>query len=188
VQRAVAELPGVLAKTRASFGATTPFARELGPTFNSLRPFARRLPELNSSLTQLSRSATPTIRNRIRPLVRSARPVVSPLRGAANEFSKATPRLKVTTHELNRLFNTAAYNPQGANAPGAAGRDEGYLYWLGWASHIGALTFNTQDAHGPEWRVYLTVSCGNLVGILNQSPLAPLITGFNQLLGTVCPP
>src|SRR5436190_1113716 len=142
--------------TRASFNATTPFASQLGPTFNSLRPFARNLPQLNSSLISLSQKATPALRNRIRPLVRSARPDVSPLRLAANRFSTATPRLTVATNELNRFLTEASYNPHGANAPGTPGRDEGYLYWLGWAAHIGALTFATQDAHGAEWRVYLT--------------------------------
>jgi phospholipid/cholesterol/gamma-HCH transport system substrate-binding protein len=192
VQRAVAELPGVLAKTRASLNATTPFAQQLGPTFNSLRPFARRLPQLNSSLINLSRRATPAIKNQIRPLVRAAHPAISPLRLAANRFSTATPRLTVATHELNRFLNEAAYNPHGANAPGTPGRDEGYLYWLGWAAHIGALTFATQDAHGAEWRVYLTASCANLRGVLDSTPapaniLAPLITGFDRLLGTQCP-
>jgi phospholipid/cholesterol/gamma-HCH transport system substrate-binding protein len=182
----------VLAKTRASFNATTPFARQLGPTFNSLRPFARGLPQLNSSLISLSQKATPALRNRIRPLVRSARPDVSPLRLAANRVSTATPRLTVATNELNRFLNEASYNPPGANAPGTPGRDEGYLYWLGWAAHIGALTFATQDAAGAEWRVYLTASCQNLRGIIDSTPvpaniLAPLITGFDRLLGNQCP-
>ena len=35
----------------------------------------------------------------------------------------------------------AAYNPHGAEPPGTPGRDEGYLYWLGWLSHVGNSTF-----------------------------------------------
>ena len=54
----------------------------------------------------------------------------------------------------------AAYNPSGAEAPGQRpGRDEGYLYWLGWLGHVGNSTFQTQDAHGVYRRIYLTASC-----------------------------
>ena len=42
----------------------------------------------------------------------------------------------------------AAYNPNGAEPPGAPTRDEGYLYWLGWLGHVGNSTFQAQDAHG----------------------------------------
>lgn len=188
VQRAVAELPGVLEQTRASFNATTPFARELGPTFNALRPFARKLPQLNSSLIDLSRSATPDLRNRIRPFVRSAQPIVKPLRGAAREFSSATPRLTALTGKLNKLGNMAAYNPHGAQDPGVSGRDEGYLYWVAWLGHVGTLTFDSQDAHGLYRRIYLTASCGNITNLLALNPLAAQITGLGPLIGTVCPP
>jgi phospholipid/cholesterol/gamma-HCH transport system substrate-binding protein len=187
LRRTVAELPGVLQQTHGALNAVTPFARELGVTFNSLRPFARDLPNLNASLTELADKATPAIRDQIRPLVRTARPDIPPLREAANRLSPAAPRLTATIHELNRLFNTAAYNPGGANAPGMPGRDEGYLYWLAWASHIGALTFNTADANGSNWHVYLTFTCQDLPSLLSSSPLAPLITGLGSLIGTSCP-
>jgi phospholipid/cholesterol/gamma-HCH transport system substrate-binding protein len=190
VQRAVAELPGVLQATRSALIATTPFARQLGPTFNSLRPFARKLPNLNSSLIDLSRAATPAVRDRIRPFVRAARPIVSPLRGAANEFSKATPRLTEVAKQVNGLGNMAAFNPGGAQAPGTPGRDEGYLYWVAWLGHVGALTFDSQDANAPYRRIYITASCNNLKNLLAINPLAPLITGLGSLIGigNPCPP
>jgi len=187
LERTVAELPGVLNDTRSALTAATPFARQLGPTFNSLRPFARKLPELNSSLTKLSTSATPTVRNRIRPFVRAAQPVIEPLRGAAREFSAATPRLTVVGKEINRLGNMAAYNPGGANPPGTPGRDEGYLYWAAWLGHVGALTFDSQDANGAYRRIYITASCANLKSTVSVNPLAPLITGLAPVIGTVCP-
>ena len=188
LQRTVSLLPGVLQDTHSALNAVTPFATQLGPTFNSLRPFARKLPALNSSLTTLSKSATPTLRDRIRPFVRAARPAIPPLRGAANEFSAATPRLTVVGKEINRLGNMAAYNPGGANPPGTPGRDEGYLYWAAWLSHVGALTFDSQDAHGPQRRIYLTASCSDLRNLLAVNPLAPVITGYAPLVAQVCPP
>jgi phospholipid/cholesterol/gamma-HCH transport system substrate-binding protein len=187
LQRAVSELPGVLSNTHTALTAATPFARQLGVTLNALRPFARDLPTLNASLIELAHKATPAIRDQIRPLVRAARPDIPPLSAAANELSPAVPKLTSTVHELNRLFNTAAYNPGGANAPGTPGRDEGYLYWLAWASHIGALTFNNQDANNNLWHIYFTISCQNLPNLLGSNPLAPVITGLGTATGA-CPP
>jgi phospholipid/cholesterol/gamma-HCH transport system substrate-binding protein len=187
LRRAVAELPGVLRSTHTALTAATPFARELGTTFNALRPFARDLPNLNASLTDLAHKATPALRDKIRPLVRAARPDIAPLRSAANRLSPAAPKLTSTVHELNRFVNTASYNPNGANPPGTPGRDEGYLYWLGWATHIGALTFNTQDAHAANWRIYATISCGDLPAVLTGTPIASLFTGLSDLLN-LCPP
>jgi phospholipid/cholesterol/gamma-HCH transport system substrate-binding protein len=187
LERTVAELPGVLNDTRSALTAATPFARQLGPTFNSLRPFARELPELNSSLTKLSVSATPTLRSRIRPFVRAAQPIIKPLRGAAKEFSAATPRLSVVGKEINRLGNMAAYNPGGANPPGAPSRDEGYLYWAAWLSHNGALTFNNQDANGAYRRLNLLATCEGMENLVAVNPLAPLITGFGPVIAAVCP-
>ena len=90
--------------------------------------------------------------------------------------------------KLNKLFNMAAYNPNGAEAAGTPGRDEGYLYWLGWLGHVGNSTFSSQDAHGVYRHVYVVATCNTVKSILATSPLAPAITGFGQLLGTVCPP
>ena len=45
VQTATRLLPGALTQTRDALAATKDFGDELGPTFNSLRPFARNLPK-----------------------------------------------------------------------------------------------------------------------------------------------
>ena len=55
VQRAVADLLRARCRSCAAPSPrVTPFANQLGPTFNHLRPFARHLPSLNSSLTDLA--------------------------------------------------------------------------------------------------------------------------------------
>jgi phospholipid/cholesterol/gamma-HCH transport system substrate-binding protein len=183
VQRAVADLPGAVAKLRGALNETPAFANALGSTFNDLRPFARNLPGLNSSLTDLANTATPVIKNRLRPLVRAARPVIPPLRGAANKLSGATPKLTSVTHEINRLGNMAAYNPNGANPPGSPGRDEGYLYWAAWLGHNGNLVFDSQDANGLFRRIYLTASCADIHNLLASNPLAGAISGLDRLTG-----
>jgi hypothetical protein len=101
----------------------------------------------------------------------------------------ATPRLTVVGQKLNKLFNMAAYNPNGAEAAGTPGRDEGYLYWLGWLAHVGNSTFQSQDAHGVYRHIYLTMTCGVAADLLASSPLAPLTTGLGQLTASgTCPP
>ena len=181
VRRAVALLPGTLRTARTTLNRVTGFSAELGPTFDHLRPFARRLDEISASLRRVAKT-TPAIRDEIRPLVRAARDPVRDLRPTSTRLTKAAPRLTTIGHEINRLGNMVAYNPNGAEAPGAAGRDEGYLYWTGWLGHIGNSLFQVQDANGPWWRIYLTLACRDIVSILNVSPLVGLITGLNNAI------
>src|SRR3954451_8717373 len=188
VQRSVSLLGPTLRTTRVALQKTDALATELGPAINSLRPFARKLKPINDSLGTLAQSTYSPVKNDIRPFVRNARQPVRDLRPAAKNLVAATPRLTTVGDKLNRLFNMAGYNPNGAESPGTPGRDEGYLYWLGWLGHVGNSTFSSQDAHGVYRHVYVVLTCNTARSILDTSPLAPAVTGFGQLLGTVCPP
>ena len=157
------------------------FADQLGPAVNDLRPFARNLDELNASVEKAALTTTPVIKNQIRPFVRAARKPIPDLRTAAKRFSKATPGLTVVGKKINRLGNMAAYNPNGAEGPGVAGRDEGYLFWAAWLGHNSNSVFQVQDAHGVERRIYLTLGCDEALSLLGASPLAPAVTGLNPL-------
>jgi phospholipid/cholesterol/gamma-HCH transport system substrate-binding protein len=176
VRRAVALLPGTLSTARTTLGKVNGFAARLGPTFNDLRPFARNLDELNASVRQVSTTA-PVIKNQIRPFVRAARQPVRDLRPASRRLAKTTPRLTDLTVELNRLTNMAAYNPRGAEPPGTPGRDEGYLFWLGWLAHNGNSVFSAQDANGDLRRIYLTAGCSTLLTLATQSTPIPGLAG-----------
>src|SRR5215203_386888 len=188
VERTVSLLGPTLRTTRVALTKTDQLATVLGPAIQSLRPFARKLKPINDSLGHLARTTIDPIKQDIRPFVRNARQPVRDLRPGAKNLVAATPRLTTVGEKLNKLFNMAAYNPNGAESPGAAGRDEGYLYWLGWLGHVGNSTFQAQDAHGVYRHVYVVATCNTVKSILATSPLAPAITGFGQLLGTVCPP
>lgn len=190
VQRAVALLPGTLRQARSTLDALASFAAVMGPTFDELRPFARNLDELNSSTAALAVATTPALEDEIRPFVRSARPVVPDLGEAAGKLADATPGLTTIGSKINRLGNLAAYNPNGAEAPGTEGRDEGYLYWAAWLGHNTNSVFSTADAHGLFRRVYFTARCDNLAQILSTSPLAPAVTGLGALFtaGGPCTP
>jgi len=188
VERTVSLLGPTLRTTRVALTKTDQLATVLGPTLNSLRPFARKLKPINDSLGHLAQSTYSPVKNDIRPFVRDARQPVRNLRPAAKNLVAATPRLTTLAEKLNKLFNMAAYNPNGAEAASTPGRDEGYLYWLGWLGHVGNSTFSSQDAHGVVRHVYLLATCNTIKSILATSPFAAAITGFGQLTPTVCPP
>ena len=197
VQRAVSLLPATLSTGTQTFTKVNALAHELGPAFNALRPFAQHLDAMNTSVRSLADSVTPTIRDQIRPFVRSARPDLPPLNVAAQRYSKATPKLTVLGNELNRLGNMAAYNPHGAQGcpgdvcdpqpNGKPSRDEGYLYWAAWLSHVGGTVFANQDANGLYRRIYLSASCSNVLNILNSTPLSQLATPLGAVYQTACP-
>jgi phospholipid/cholesterol/gamma-HCH transport system substrate-binding protein len=192
-RRAVALLPGTLSQARQTLADVADFAAILGPAANDLRPFARHLEPANDSLADLARSATPVLRDEIRPFVRSAREPLPDLRQAADRYSRAAPRLTVVGKKLNRLTNMAAYNPHGAEPVDTPGRDEGYLYWLAWLGHNGNLVFNSADGNGLYRRIYFTAGCSQLRNIVSGGPghgapaevrqaLTGVVTGLGPLL------
>ena len=166
VRRAVGLLGPTLDQAEDTLNEVADFAGVMGPAFNDLRPFARNLDEANSSLESLAGSATPVLRDEIRPFVRAAREPVPDLRRAADYYSSAAPRLTTVGAKLNRLTNMAAYNPNGAEPAGTADRDEGYLFWAAWLGHNGNMIFNTADGNGPFRRIYFTAGCQQLLQIL----------------------
>jgi phospholipid/cholesterol/gamma-HCH transport system substrate-binding protein len=194
LERATRLLGPTLKETRIAFTETNKLGDVLGPALRDLRPFARKLKPINESLEQLARNTRDDIKNKIRPFVRTTRKPVRDLRPAARNLVKATPRLTTLIGKLNKLFNMAAYNPGGASGclvlpctetiggNPAAPRDEGYLYWLGWLSHVGNSTFQNQDAHGVYRRVFLALSRDSACGLLEESPFAPAITGIDDLV------
>ena len=191
VQRTIGLLGPTLRTTRVALTKTDQLATVLGPAINSLRPFARKLKPINDSLANLAKTTYSPVKNDIRPFVRNARQPVRNLRPAAKNLAAATPRLTTLAEKLNKLFNMASYNPNGAEAPGTPNRDEGYLYWLGWLGHVGNSTFQSQDAHGVYRHVYLMLTCNTARSILDTSPLSPIpeVTGLGLLFTSgVCPP
>jgi phospholipid/cholesterol/gamma-HCH transport system substrate-binding protein len=180
VQRAVSLLPDTLEQATDTLESTARFGAVLGPAFDDLRPFARNLDELNGSTRELAEAVTPVLQDEIRPFVRSARPAIPDLRKAATRFSAATPSLTALAGKLNRFGNTVAYNPRGAEPASVEGRDEGYLYWVAWSSHVGNSIFSTGDANGYNWRVYLSQSCEGALNIVESADPA-----LQDLLGTI---
>lgn len=190
IQSATRQLPGALRSTREALAVTGDFGTELGGAFEALRPFARNLPELNESTTDLANTVTPVIADEIRPFVRSAREPIPDLNRAARKLSTTMPRLETVAGKLNVLGNMAAYNPRGAeecptvsgdddNTVCPPGRDEGYLYWAGWLANNGSSVYNVQDGNGLFRRIYFTASVCNIqniaAGATPDNPLGQLL-------------
>jgi phospholipid/cholesterol/gamma-HCH transport system substrate-binding protein len=169
IRSTLQELPGALESTREGLGRVGELSLKLGPTLTALRPGARDLAPMQRALRPFFRETTPVIHDEIRPLVRATRPVVTELRPTLNSLSAATSDLYTSLTILNRLLDMLAYNPPG--------KEEGYLFWLAWANHLGANVFNTQDAHGPIRRGLVVIGCDALAVLDN-------VAAVNEVLGT----
>jgi phospholipid/cholesterol/gamma-HCH transport system substrate-binding protein len=199
ISRAVARLPGTLRQTKNTLAKVDPFADRLGSSLESLRPAFRRLDEANRQVLPLVTEATPTLRDRIRPFAREAQPFTRNLGRASRPLSRGNPGLATSFGELNRFFNIGAYNPGGSEGlTGDINRDrarnEGYLYWLGWASQVTVSLFNTGDAQGPFRRTSISnINCNTFTSNFSEplpDELKPLVDTTVKLLADakVCAP
>ncbi|MFL5825864.1 MAG: MlaD family protein [Thermoleophilaceae bacterium] len=183
----VAQLPGALRQTESTLGKVNSFATELPGALDSLTPALKALERANPSVTRLSKEGTPIVRNQIRPFAIRLQPWLKNLRPAATSLSAATPDLTQATLELNRFFNMAAYNKNGAEkATGDPNRDEGYLFWLGWLAHNTNSLFSTSDASGPFRRANFAISCATIRALVAAQPIAEQVLGVTNLLSHEC--
>jgi phospholipid/cholesterol/gamma-HCH transport system substrate-binding protein len=176
------ELPSSLDATQRGLGKAKVLADQLGPTLQALRPGARSLGPTLKQVRPFVTETTPVLRDEIRPFVRASRPTVRELRPAMRDLAAATPDLRRTFAVVNLLLDTLAYNPPG--------KEEGYLFWVSWANHIGNQLFSTQDAHGPIRRGLFITTCQD-VPVLNEveqsNPLLGVLTGLLNLPKQNCP-
>jgi phospholipid/cholesterol/gamma-HCH transport system substrate-binding protein len=177
-------LPQTLTTARSTLLKADAFAKELGPTLQSLRPTARALGPSLAQTRPFLRTTTPVIRDQLRPFARDVRPTVRQLRKVGENLKPLTPHLTKTFTVANSLLNTLAFNPAGA--------EEGFLFWVAWANHDAATVFGTQDAHGPIRRGLIITSCSSL-DLLNRVVAAnPALNTLFTLLNTpvfskICP-
>ena len=164
------ELPSALNETQRGLGKVKVLADELGPTLQALRPAARALGPTLRDVRPFVRETTPIIHDEIRPFVRASRPTVTQLQPTMSDLAKATPDLTRTFKVVNTLLDMLAYNPRG--------QEEGFLFWVTWANHIGNQIFTTQDAHGPIRRGLFITTCQDV-------PVLQQVTQANPLLGTL---
>jgi phospholipid/cholesterol/gamma-HCH transport system substrate-binding protein len=185
LQETVRRLPASLRTTSTTLAKVDRMAKLLGPTLQDLRPGARALgPSLAATRPFLTRT-TPVLRDQIRPFTRAALPTVRELRPAMRDLAAATPDLTRSFKVVNELLNTLAYNPPGD-------REEGYLFWLSWANHVGESVFSNQDAHGPIRHGLIILSCSTAQLLESVSASNPALGTLVQLLNgppadQICP-
>jgi phospholipid/cholesterol/gamma-HCH transport system substrate-binding protein len=171
IRETLRELPSTLDETQDALASANTMASVLGPTLEDLRPGARALgPSLRETRPFLEET-TPIIRDELRPFTRAALPTVRELRPAMRDLAAATPDLTRSFRVVNALLNTLAYNPPGRD-------QEGYLFWLSWANHVGSTVFATQDAHGPIRHGIVVYNC-------DTAQLLETVAGTNPALGTL---
>ncbi len=182
VAATVRELPSTLATTTDALGRVERMADVLAPAADEIRPAVRALRRANAATLPYAREATPLLRDDIRPFVRAARPFFRELKPAAHDLVEADPRLQGTVSALNGLFNLLAYNVRGAEGPGVAERDEGYLFYLAWVAHQSIQIFSGQDANGVFRPLILGGTCQTIQGTAEQVPGADVLLGLVGVL------
>lgn len=184
LRSALQQLPPTLRQTNRTLDRVDALARVMGPALNDLRPTARALGPTLRRVRPFVRETTPIVRDQLRPFARDVQPTVRALRPAARDLAQVTPDLVETFRVVNYLFNTIAYNPPGDQ--------EGYLFWAGWANHLGALVFSTQDAQGPIRRGTIIISCASARVLDTIIAADPRLGTLTQLTGLpqssqICP-
>jgi phospholipid/cholesterol/gamma-HCH transport system substrate-binding protein len=186
LSEAVGELAPTLQEATKTLIAVAPFADELGPTTRALLPAVRELENVNAAVGPFAREATPIIRKQVRPFVRAAAPVLKDLAPAARGLGRTFPELDRNAKVLNDFANMLGYNQAGREDPAKAGRDEGYLFHLGWLAHQTTNLQSADDGNGPLRPIFLTGTCTTLTSLVNDLPQAEFALGLSPLLATVC--
>jgi phospholipid/cholesterol/gamma-HCH transport system substrate-binding protein len=182
ITHAVDLLPGALHQTTTTLGKVERFARVLGPASKALVPLGPAINTANHKVVPLGHEGTPILRSQIRPFTRDAQPLVRALRPASANLATATPSLTRVFVALNHFFNMAAYNPNGREAAGTPGREEGYSWWASWLAHNGNAAFGTSDAHGVFRPVTLSGTCGTLKASVADNPELEFLEGLTGIL------
>jgi phospholipid/cholesterol/gamma-HCH transport system substrate-binding protein len=178
VSRGVRRLPEALGETRVALGRVQALAEELGPAATALRPVVRELGPAAESVGELARDAPPVLRGSLRPFAREARPLARELTGPALDLERAVPSVRRVVSMANRALNMLAYNRDGREGVDDRDRDEGFLFWLAWATHNGVEIFRVGDAHGPFYALTQQSHCASFQG------LAENLGQGDPLLGT----
>jgi phospholipid/cholesterol/gamma-HCH transport system substrate-binding protein len=178
----IAELPGTLREATLALDRIERFAAELGPAAERLVPAARELEPVSAELRPLALDAVPVLRHGLRPAVRAARDPVRSLRPASARLAAAAPDLTRDFRVLNRFFNMLGHNPGGREEPSVQGRNEGFLFWIAWATHHALNAWSLTDAHGPLHNTLITASCTAIRGLVEADPVREFLQNLTPIL------
>jgi phospholipid/cholesterol/gamma-HCH transport system substrate-binding protein len=168
LSQALARLPGTLRLSTRTIGDVATLADATRPTLEALDPAIRRLPAGLRATNGLLGQSVPLVRAS-RPVLREAVPLDRDLAAVARGLRATSPDIRTAFKIINYAANELSYNPKGS--------DEGYLYWLAWASHDVDSVLSVEDAHGAAAHGLVLTSCSSLAAQPDLTPLVLLFTG-----------
>jgi virulence factor Mce-like protein len=115
IRQAIAQLPGTLAQTGATFTALHDLGRPLVPALTKLRPAARALPSGLKELRKTLPAADATVAG-VDRLVRDGRAPLRELRGATHELGPASRELPPAVRLLDSLVRNISEHQDAASA------------------------------------------------------------------------
>jgi phospholipid/cholesterol/gamma-HCH transport system substrate-binding protein len=176
IRETLREAPSALRETQRALRSSNRFSLASGPALRRLTPAARTLGPALEAARPLFRQTAGPIRDQIRPFTRRVQKPFRHLEQAAGPLDETSKELRGGLEGLNRLFDTLAFNPDGAQ--------EGYLFWLAWLNHnLNALGF-VQDANGPIPRGLVMVTCataGLAQSVADANPTYQTLLDLNRV-------
>jgi phospholipid/cholesterol/gamma-HCH transport system substrate-binding protein len=176
IRETLREAPSALRETQRALRSSNRFSLASAPALRRLTPAARTLGPALEAARPLFRQTAGPIRDQIRPFTRRVQKPFRHLEQAAGPLDETSKELRGGLEGLNRLFDTLAFNPDGAQ--------EGYLFWLAWLNHnLNALGF-VQDANGPIPRGLVMVTCataGLAQSVADANPTYQTLLDLNRV-------
>jgi phospholipid/cholesterol/gamma-HCH transport system substrate-binding protein len=177
VQSTLQLLPGALKATKEGLGKLTTAANVAGPTLTKLLPFAHELAPAEEAIRPFLRTTTPIFKNEIRPFAREVLPVVNHIAPATTNLAEAIPDAEAGFSVFNEFFNEIAYN-------GNSGRGN-FLFFLDWANHNFNSVLSSADADSTLGHTLLYFNC-EVTPLLEGA--AKVNHQVNLILGLLKPP
>jgi phospholipid/cholesterol/gamma-HCH transport system substrate-binding protein len=168
LSESLARLPGTLRLSTRTIGDVANLADATSPTLRALDPAIHKLPAGLRATNGLLKQSVPLVRAS-RPVLREAVPLDRDLAAVSRGLHATSPDIRSAFKVIDYAANELSYNPPG--------RDEGYLYWLAWASHEVDSVLSVEDAHGAAAHGLVLVSCSSLAAQPSLTPLVLLFTG-----------
>ena len=173
----VQKSPEALRKTQDLLETAGSISGDLAKASKTLDRPTRNLDEGLTKLIAFMNTATPVIRNDLRPFARDVQEPLNRLKPGVDALASSAKNVSTGTTVLRQLFDGLAYEP--------AGDDFSALTLAGYIGHAGMSLTSAQDAAGAVTRTVIYADCSlvnsNLKLIRTQSPAARVIA---DLLGT----
>ncbi len=165
--------PDALRKTQELFETAGGISTDLAKASATLDRPTRKLDQGLAELVEFMNTATPVIRNDLRPFARDVQGPLEVLKPAADDLAASGKNVATGTTVLRQLFDGLAYQPKG--------EDLSALTLAGYLGHAGMSLTSAQDAAGAVTRALIYTDCDLAVQssrVRSQSPAARLIVDF----------